>query len=57
MNTLNLEIFERVLFLHTSQMQSFMQIKNLGNGEITLSFTDVGKSLSSHDFVTQEICF
>ena len=33
-----------------------MKIKPSGNGEITRSFTDVGKSCPSHLFLTWQIC-
>ena len=31
-------------------LQWFCNIKHLGNGEITLEFTDVGRSCPSHEF-------
>ena len=37
------------------QIGSFVKTKPLQNGEITLSFTDVGKSCTSHKFLTWEI--
>ena len=43
------EIFARILVS--------WEIKPSGNGEITLSFTDVGKSCPNHEFVTLQICF
>ena len=43
-NTVNSAIFASVYFRKTSQMQSFAIIKPSRNGEITLPFTDVGKS-------------
>ena len=46
-NTVNSEIFSRVLFSH---MRSFGKIKSLLNGEITLWFTDIGKSCLSRNF-------
>ena len=36
-------------------MRSFMKIIPSGNGEITLSFTDVGKSCPSLEFLTSQI--
>ena len=45
-NTVNSEIFTRVLFSRSfaSHLQSFEKIKPSRNGEITLLFTDIGKS-------------
>ena len=38
-------------------MQGFMKIKCLRKGEINhLSFTDIGKSCPSRDFLTSQIC-
>ena len=42
--TVNLEIFARALFLW---MRSFVTIKLLRNGEITISFTGAGQSCPS----------
>ena len=36
-------------------MQSFVKIKSLQNGEIILSFTDIGKSCHSGDFISTQI--
>ena len=33
-----------------------MTIKLSQNGEITLSFTDVGKSYPSHEFLMRQVC-
>ena len=33
-----------------------MKIKSLRNSEITLSFTDIGQSCPSHEFLTLQIC-
>ena len=49
-NTVKSEILARVYFHETSQMRSFMEMKPLQNGEITLSLNDVGKSCSSREF-------
>ena len=38
-------------------MRSFVKIKSSRNGEITLSFTDIGKSYPSRDFLMSQICF
>ena len=43
-------------FPKTSHIGSFMKIKSSRNGEITLSFTDVGKSCPSHDVLLPQIC-
>ena len=32
-------------------MRSFMKVRPFGNGVVTLSFTDVGKSCPSHEFL------
>ena len=37
-------------------MRSFVKIKPLRNGEITLSFTDIGKFCHCHKFLTSQIC-
>ena len=37
-------------------MRSFVKIKSMRNGEITLSFTDIGKSCPSSEFLTLQIC-
>ena len=39
-----------------AKLHSFVKIKLSQNGEITLSFTDIGKSCSSHKFLTWQIC-
>ena len=49
-NTVNWENFARVL----SRRRSFAKIKPSRNGKITLLFTDVGTSCSSHEFVTSQ---
>ena len=43
----------RALF---SQMQSFVKIKPSQNGEITLSFTNIGKSCPSREFLMSQMC-
>ena len=53
-NTVNSEIFARVLFSH---MRSFVKIKSSLNGEIILSFTDVGNSCPSRDFNVANMSF
>ena len=37
-------------------MRSFVKIKPSRNGEITLSFTDIGISCLSREFLTSQIC-
>ena len=37
-------------------MQSFVKIKPSRNGEITLMFTDVGKSCPCGEFLMWQIC-
>ena len=51
--SVNSEMFVRVLFLW---MPSFTKVKSLRNGKITLLFTNVGKSCSSCQFLTSQIC-
>ena len=52
-DTVNSEIFARVYIRETSQ---FREIKSSRNGKITLSFTDIGKSYLSLNFLTSQIC-
>ena len=47
--TVNSEIFARVLFT-----RNFVKIKPSRNGEITLSFTDIGKSCPSRILLTRK---
>ena len=49
-HTVILEIFLRVLFSRNFADAEFREIKTLQNGEITLSFTDVGKPCPSREF-------
>ena len=42
--TVNAEIFARTFFRESSHMRSSVKIKPSGNGKITLSFIDIGKS-------------
>ena len=37
-------------------MRSFMKIKSSRNGEIIMSFTDIGKSYPIREFKTSQIC-
>ena len=37
-------------------MRSFVKIQSLRNGEITLSFTDIGRACSSHEYLASQIC-
>ena len=53
--TVNSEIFVRVYFRETLHMRSFVKNKILAKSEITLSFTDIGKSCPSHNFLASQI--
>ena len=53
--TVNSEILARVLFLQNFLMPSFQEIKSSRNGEVTLSFTDIGKSCPSHEYLMWQI--
>ena len=56
--TVNSEIFVRVLFFtKTSHMRSFVKIKPWQNGEITLTFIDMGKSCPCLDFYRGKYLF
>ena len=55
MGTVNSKISART-FRKTSHMRSFVKIKPLQNGKITLSFIDIGKPWLSRDFFTLLIC-
>ena len=46
----------RVYFQETSHIRSFVKIEPSRNGEITMSFTDVGKSCPSRLFLTSQLC-
>ena len=37
-------------------MRSFLKTKSSRNGVITLSFTDIGKSCPSREFLASQIC-
>ena len=50
--TVNSEIFARVLF-----SRNFVKIISSRNAEITLSFTDIGKSCPSSDFSVANMYF
>ena len=51
------EKFSRGLyFCETSHMQSFVKIKPSRNGNITLSFFDIGKSCHNREFFTSLMC-
>ena len=54
----NSEVFTRNLFSRNfaKQMQSFVKIKSSRNPQITLSFTDMGKSCPYRKFLTPQIC-
>ena len=55
-NTVNSEITRGFYFCKTYHMRSFMKIKPSRIGEITLSFTDIGKSRPCPEFLTSQIC-
>ena len=46
----NSEFSRGFYFRETSYVRSFVKIKFSRNGEITMSFTDIGESCPSHDF-------
>ena len=49
--TVNLDIFARVLFLRNFAFAKFCEIISSRNGEITLSFTDIGKSCPHSEYL------
>ena len=55
--TVNSEIFARVLHSQNFAYGKLRENKILQNGEITLSFTDIGKSCLSREFLTPQISF
>ena len=50
MRTVNSETFVWFLFYETSHTRNLMKIKSLQNGEITLSFTDIGETCPIREF-------
>ena len=55
--SVNSENFAKVLFSQNfADTRSFVKIKTLRNEEITLQFTDVGKSCPSHKFLMSQSC-
>ena len=50
--TVNSEIFARTLFLQNFSYAKFRENKPYGNGKITLSFIDIGKSCLSRKLIT-----
>ena len=50
--TVKSEIIARVLF----SLNGIVKTKSSRNGEITLSFTDIGRSCHSNEFLTPQIC-
>ena len=54
--TVNSEIFTRVLFSRNFAYAKFVKIKSSRNSEITLSFTNAGKSCLSLVFLVSQIC-
>ena len=55
--TVNSKIFREGLFSRNSGMPSFVKMKSLQNGEITLSFTDKGKSCHCREFFCRKNVF
>ena len=55
-NTVNAEIAAKKYFRGTSHMWSFVKIKLSRNGEITLLFSDIGKSCPNREFLMSQIC-
>ena len=53
--TVNSEIFATVLFSRTLTDAKFREKIPSRNGEITLSFTDLGESCNSHEFLRSQI--
>ena len=51
------EIFARVYFRETAHMRSFVKIKSLRNGEITLSFIDKGNHALVANFKRRKYVF
>ena len=47
---------EGINFTNTSHMRSFVKIKPSQNGEIILSFTDMGNPCRSRELLTSQIC-
>ena len=54
--TVNSKILRGFYFCETSHMRSFAKIKPSRNSENSLSFTDVGKSSQSREFLVLQIC-
>ena len=55
-DTVNSEIFARDLFSWNFAYAKFPENKILRNAENTLSFTDIGKSGPSHEFLASQMC-
>ena len=55
-SSVNSKIFARVLFSRNFTYAKFLKIESSQNGEITPSFTDIGKSCPSREFLTSQIC-
>ena len=53
--TVDSEMFARFYFRETSSMQSFVKIKCSQNGQIILSFSDIGKSCPICSFSISQI--
>ena len=50
-------IFRKGLLFIFAKLRSFVKIKSLRNGEITLSITEIGKSYPSREIFRSHVCF
>ena len=55
-DTVNLEIFARVLFSRNFAYAKFRETKSLQKGEITLLTTDIGESYPSCEIFWSKVC-
>ena len=55
-DTVDSQIFARVLFSRNFAYAKFREMKSSRNGEIIMLFTYIGKSCHSRDFFTSQIC-
>ena len=55
--TVNSELSRQFNFRETSHMRSFVKIKPSRIGDITQSFTDIGKSYSVRNFLRRKFVF
>ena len=56
LNTVNSEIFARVLFSRNFAYAKFRENKSWRIGEITLSTTDIGKSYPCSEIFRSQVC-